>query len=677
MCPVTSPPFSLVEPVVDVLHGVPITDPYRWLEDQNSLRTRAWVEEQMRHARTYLDAIPGREKIRERIREFLDVETYDSFLVCGSRYFFRKRLPGEEQPAIYLRDGAEGSDRRLVDPAERGTGCYTSVKPLRISPNGNLLLYEVKQGGERTGIFEIFDVECGEKLSDGLPHGYLRGFEFAPDSQSFYFVHEPGTRNAPLHRAGYQHVLGSPSSEDRQVFTAGSDPNVRLSLASSGRELVFYVYHLFEKTLMDVYVKSFAHEAQIRKIFSGIAYGLDLRFVGDMLLALTDRAAPNRRIVQIRLNDSGEHGWIEIVPETAMRIESWLVGGESIVVSYREHTTHRLSVFDLCGRTRVQLSVPGNETVRPIRGSLEGEEFLAEVESFTEPSSVFRYSIANSERTVFAKKTARFAGSQYACLQVSYASKDGTQIPMFVVGRREVLNKQRCPTIMTSYGGYGVPMTPQFSVFVAFLLEYGCLFALPNIRGGGEFGSVWRDAARRRNRQTAYDDFISAAEWLVQTGWSDHRKTAIFGGSNSGLLVGAALTQRPDLFRAVVCMVPILDMLRYHLFDDACVWKAEFGTADDPDDCRVLAHYSPYQNVHDGTAYPAILIVSGDADQNCNPLHARKMTARLQAANASKNPVLLDYSPHRGHSPVLPLNHRIAALTDRMVFLCDQLQLGI
>jgi prolyl oligopeptidase len=228
---------------------------------------------------------------------------------------------------------------------------------------------------------------------------------------------------------------------------------------------------------------------------------------------------------------------------------------------------------------------------------------------------------------------------------------------------------------MTSYGGYGVSMTPQFSIFVAFLIERGCIFALPNIRGGSEFGNQWYEAARRRNRKVAFADFLSAAEWLIKTGRTEQRKLAIFGGSNSGLLVGAAMTQRPDLFRAVVCMVPILDMLRYHLFDNAHVWKEEFGTANDPEDFTALFRYSPYHNVRDDTAYPATMIVSGDSDQNCNPLHARKMTARLQAATVSDLPIILDYSHHRGHSPVLPLTERVEGLTDRMAFLCDQLRL--
>jgi prolyl oligopeptidase len=336
-----------------------------------------------------------------------------------------------------------------------------------------------------------------------------------------------------------------------------------------------------------------------------------------------------------------------------------------------------MSIFDFSGQKVGELRTSDDETVRMIGGSPEGDELLLETESFAKPIGIFRYSTKTNRQTVWAKKNIQIDQANYGHSQVWYTSKDGTKIPMYLAGRLDVLAGSSKPTIMTSYGGYGVSMTPQFSIFVAFLMERGCLFALPNIRGGSEFGVEWHKAAKRRNRQTAYDDFLSAAEWLTKTGRTAPGKLAIFGGSNSGLLVGAALTQRPDLFGAVVCMVPMLDMLRYHLFDNAHVWKDEFGSADDADDFASLAKYSPYHQVRQGTAYPATMLVSGDADQNCNPLHARKMTARLQAANTSGHPIFLDYSKLRGHSPVLPLSVRIEALTDRMAFLCDQLQLAV
>ncbi len=671
----TPPPISEQEPVTETMHGVSVTDSYRWLEDQNSPRTRTWIEEQTCYARGYLDTIPGRALIRERIREFLAVETYDSLQISGGSYFFRKRLPDQEQPSIYMREGPDGEDHLLIDPSERGTGKYTAVKPLRVSPDRRLLLYEVKEGGERTGTFELLEIETRKRLPDLLPRGYLRGFAFAPDGKSFYYVHEVPEAKRPFHRAAYHHVLGTPASEDQELFFAGEDEKIRLGLVSDKKRLGFIVYRFFEKTFTDIYLKRFDGEVPPQPIFRGIDYMLGLRLVDERILAITDRNAPNRRIVEIRLRESGEHEWIDIVPESDTPISNWLVAGNSMFISYVKEMTHRVFLFDFTGKKIAELPMRSDETLRMIGGSMDSDEILLETESFTEPIGIFRYSLKSNERTLWAKRSIPFDPTDYSSSQIWFTSKDGTKIPMFLVGRSDVLKRGGNPTIMTSYGGYGVSATPQFSIFVAFLMERGCLFALPNIRGGSEFGVEWHKAAKRRNRQKAYDDFLCAAEWLLKTGRTDPGKLAIFGGSNSGLLVGAALTQKPDLFCAVVCMVPMLDMLRYHLFDNAHVWKDELGTVEDADDFAALAKYSPYHRVQDGMAYPATMIVSGDSDRNCNPLHARKMTARLQAANVSEHPIFLDYSRFRGHSPVLPLGERIEALTDRMAFLCDQLKL--
>ncbi len=671
------PPFSEREPVTQILHGVSVTDPYRWLEDQDSRRTRSWIAEQTRYARSYLDGIPGRERIRERIREFLAVETYDSLQKDGSRYFFRKRLPDQEQPCIYMRDGADAEDQLLIDPSERRTGNYTAVMPMRVSPDARLLLYEVKEGGERTGTFELLDIETRKPLPDLLPRGYLRGFAFAPDGKGFYYAHEPVDAKRPFYRAAYHHLLGTPFSDDREIFFAGEDEKIQLGLFSDKKRLMLLVSRFLEKVLTDIYMKLFEGDTPIIPIFSGIEYRLGLQLVHDRILAITDRGAPNRRIVEIRLRENGEHEWIDIIPENDMPISTWLIVGDSIFVSYIKEMIHRVFIFDFSGKKTGEIPIRSEETVRIIGGSPADDELLFEAESFTTPIGIFRYSARSNQQTLWAKRTIPFASEEYSHSQIRYLSKDGTKIPMYLVGRCDVLEKVGNPTIMTSYGGYGVSMTPQFIVFVAFLMECGCLFALPNIRGGSEFGVEWHNAAKRRNRQIAYDDFLCGAEWLLNTERTAPGKLAIFGGSNSGLLVGVALTQRPDLFRAVVCMVPMLDMLRYHLFDNAYVWKDEFGTADDPEDFAALEKYSPYLQVRDGLAYPATMIVSGDADRNCNPLHARKMTARLQAANMSEHPIFLDYSEFRGHSPVLPLGVRIEALTDRMAFLCDQLQLSV
>jgi prolyl oligopeptidase len=648
----TAPPYSAVEPVTEILHGVPITDPYRWLEDQESPRTREWLAAQTQYARMFLDAIPARDRIRERIRELLDVETYDSIRKVGERYIFRKRVRGQEQPCIFLREGPEGEDRLLIDPAARQTGTHTAVKPLQVSRDGSLLLYEVKEGGERTGTFELFDIEKRERLPDALPRGYLRGFSFAPDASSFYYVHEAiGAK----YRAAYHHLLGTSIDNDREIFCAGESEKLRLHIVPAEKCLGFLVSRFSGKIYTDFHLWRLDSKGPAELVIDNAEYSFGPVLLKDRILAITDRNAQNSKIVEVHPRAGSPPEFVDLVPESDCPIQGWAVTANRIYLAYTREVRSEVLVFDLQGKRLGEMPVEENDTVRIVGGSVEQDELLIEEESFTKPIQVCSYSTPNMEPRLWAKRAIPFDSQGYAHVRMWFPARDGTRIPMFLVGRHDVLAHGLRPTVMTSYGGYGVPMTPQFSVFVSFLMERGCRFALPNIRGGSEFGVDWHNAAKGRKRQVAIDDFLAAAEWLIAEGWTKPQKLAIFGGSNSGLLVGAALTQRPDLFRAVVCMVPMLDMLRYHFFDNAHVWADEFGTAEDPDDFSALARYSPYHQVQDGAAYPATMIVSGDADQDCNALHARKMTARLQAASASVNPILLDYSPFRGHAPVLPL----------------------
>jgi prolyl oligopeptidase len=654
---------------------VPVTDSYRWLEDQESERTRGWLAAQSRYARAYLDSLPGRERIRERIRELLDVETYDSIQRIGDRCIFRRRLPGQEQPCIFLREAPDGEDRLLIDPAERKTGSHTAVKPLQLSPDARLLLYEVKEGGERTGTFEFFDIEKREKLPDVLPRGYLRGFCFAQDGRSFYYVHEAVNTNGSTHPAACHHVLGASFNDDRRIFCHHGSGSLRLHIVPGENHLGFLVLRFGDRTYTDFFLWPVNCESSPQLLVENVDYKLGPRFQKDRILAITDRNCPNSRIVEIQPRKDREPEFVDVIPATDCPIREWAVASDRIYVGYTRGVRSEIQVFDGRGVRLGAVPVAETDTVRMVGASTQSGELWFERESFVTPIQICRYSPQTGKSQAWAERRIPFLSEDYEHARIWFPAKDGTRIPMFLVGRRNLMGTRPLPTVMTSYGGFGVPMTPQFSVFVAFLMEQGCLFALPNIRGGSEFGVDWHNAARRRNRQVAIDDFLSAAEWLVENGRTTPGGLAIFGGSNSGLLVGAALTQRPDLFRAVVCMVPMLDMLRYHLFDNAQVWVDEFGTSDDPEDFPALARYSPYHQVRDGVAYPATMIVSGDADRNCNPLHARKMTARLQAANTSGHPIFLDYNPFRGHSPVLPLSERVEALTDRMAFLCDQLGL--
>jgi prolyl oligopeptidase len=669
-----APPLSRIDPVTDILHGVPVTDPYRWLEEQDSPETRAWIAAQTVYARNYLDRIPERERIRERVRDLLDVETHDSFLKCENRYFFRKRLRGQEQPSIYFREGPDGEDHLLINPASRGTGDYTAVKPLRVSPDGSLLLYEVKQGGERMGTFEILDVASRQRLPDSLPHGYLRGFAFAPDGKSFYYVHEAADKKAFHGCSVFQHILGRDFGSDRELFSAAEPDKVRLALVSGETELGVLVFRPKEQIQTDFHLLGIKGQFESVCVLRGGEFRFAPRFHKGRILAAVDLESPNRRIVEVQPRKNQEPSLFNLVPEKEVPIRDWVLTQNYIVVSYVRVEGPSIEIFTTFGKPVGQIPCAPDETVRLLTGVTDSDEIILESESFIRPLAIERCALDSRLRTTWFTRTVPLDPTGISHVETSYRSKDGTVIPLSIVGRpRSVPGSQ--PAIMTSYGGFGVPATPQFSALVAFLLERNCHFALPHIRGGSEGGEDWHEAGRRRNRQVAFDDFLSAAEWLVGMGRTIPSQLAIFGGSNSGLLVATAMTQRPDLFCAVLCLAPLLDMVRYSLFNDGDIWKHEFGTADDPGDFRALAAYSPYHAVRHGTNYPATMIVSGDADQNCNPLHARKMTARLQAATSLDHPIILDYSEHRGHSPVLPLTARIDALSDRLAFLSDQLGL--
>jgi prolyl oligopeptidase len=670
-----SPPYTPAEPVTELLHGVSVTDPYRWLEDQDSPRTREWLALQTQYARSYLDAIPGRERIQRRIRELLDVETYDSIQRVGNKYLFRKRLRGQEQPCIFLRDGADGKDELLINPSERDTGDHTAVRPLQLSPDGRLLLYEVKEGGERTGTFELLDIGTRQKLADSLPHGHLRGFAFSPEGKSFFYAHETVGLRTP-YRAAYRHVIGTPPQDDQQVFQCSGE-QLRLYIVPGEDNLGFLVTRFNVEISTDFYLWAIRGEHPPVCIVKNASYRLGPVLLRDRILAITDRDSSNSSIVQIDFQPVKDACFTDVIPPREVAIQNWAVTANRIYVSYTRGTDSEIWIFDLHGKELGRISSGDKETVRLAAHSTEDDDVLLERESFTYAAQVARY-IPQTERFIpWSNRQVPFKSVDYSTKQVWFPTKDGTRIPISLVARTEFLDAGPLPTVMTSYGAHGIPMTPQFSVLVAFLLEHGCLFALPNIRGGSEFGSGWHEAAKRRHHQVAIDDFQDAATWLIATGHCHPTKLAIFGGSHSGLLVGAALTQRPDLFCAVLCMVPILDMLRYHLFDSAFAWRDEFGTADDREDFVALASYSPYHNVIEGNSYPATMFVSGDADRTCNPLHARKMTARLQMACHAGKPIILDYSKFRGHSPVLPLTERVAALTDRLAFLCDRLQIAV
>lgn len=375
----TAPPYSPIEPVTEILHGITITDPYRWLEEQDSPRTRDWLRAQNDYARSYLESIPGRDRIRQRVEELIDVETYDSVQKIGQRYFFRKRLRGQEQFCIYCRDGANGNDQLLVDAAARCTGPYTAVKPLCVSPDGRLLLYEVKQGGERTGIFEILDIASRTALPDVLARGFLRGLAFAPDSRSFYYVHEPSSNRPPYHRAAYQHVLGTNFEHDKQIFHAGEGQQLRLQIVPGTKSLGFLVLHFEDPVRTDFFLWPIGSSYPPEPVFQRAQFKFGpLLLQDDRIVAITDRSAPNFRIVKVKLRVNQEPEFFDVVPQSDAVIQSWAVANEKIFVSYIRNLKSEVESFDLEGNQVGPLPLESDQTIRLIGSGDKTDELLFE-----------------------------------------------------------------------------------------------------------------------------------------------------------------------------------------------------------------------------------------------------------------------------------------------------------
>lgn len=671
-----APPFTPIEPVMDILHEVPVTDPYRWLEEQSSPRTRKWIAEQTACTRTYLDSLPARDRIQKRVAELLSVGTIDSLQKVGSQYFFRKRSATQEQFCICMRDGPEGEDQILVDPAAFGTGNFTAVQICMISPDARLLAYQVRQGGEDCHRVEFLDVNTRTHLPDNLPRGFLWGFAFSPDNSGFYYVHQASSSQHPHYRAVLHHVMGNDAKNDREIFFAGEDTGLHVSIRADAARLGIVALKNSGPPTTDLHIYDLKSNL-MRPLLKSIE-GIYSPFLANgRTFVFTENGSPNGRIAELLSGPDGVVRWKEIVPERPARIINFSVVGDRLFVAYLEKFATVVHTFDLDGCYIGDLQFPATQTIRILAQVPYSDELLYQSESFTQRRRFHRYIPATRQHKPWSQSETSNESQELMPIHDSYRSSDGTRVPIYMVGEKPVLNaKATRPVILTSYGGFGAAMTPQFSIFTTWMMEHGCIFALPNIRGGCELGADWHLAAKRRNRQKAFDDFIAAAEWLIQGGVTTPKKLAIFGGSNSGLLVGAAITQRPDLFQACLCIAPLLDMVRYHLFDDAAKWTEEFGCADNVDDFKALYAYSPYHNVRDGVGYPATLIISGDADTRCNPMHARKMVARLQAASSSPYPILLDYRPQRGHVPVLPLSERINAMTDRLCFLSHALELN-
>ncbi len=664
------PPETRRDDLQETLHGVTISDPYRWLEDQDSPETRAWINQQNEYTHKLLDSWPGRERLEKRLSELKKVERITSPIERNGRLFYRKRGADQEQAVIYMRDGATGRDEVLIDPNAMSADHSTNVQIADVSKNGKLLAYILRVGGKDESELHLLDVEAKRDLGDVLPPRDYFDVSFLPDTTAFYYstMLEDGPR-VRLHK------MGTKPEADTDVFGKGYSKDIIIvaDVSEDGRHLVIQVFHGSAADKVEIWVRDLNTNGPIVPVIKDMDSRFFASAVGGELFLQTNYKAPKGRVMALNLAKPAPENWREVVPEAENAIESVTLAGGKILVAYVKNATSMVRAFEPDGKLAFELNLPALGAVNDVQGKWENHAAYFSYASFAIPATIYQCDMSTGKQSVWAQVKVPVDPSKFEVSQIWYASKDGTKVPMFLMHARGIRLDGSNPVLLEGYGGFMVNNTPYFNADAIVWAERGGVYGLANLHGGGEFGEAWHQAGMRAKKQNVFDDFIAAAEWLIQNKYTNPSKLSILGGSNGGLLVGAALTQRPDLYQAVICWHPLLDMLRYDRFMEAQFWVSEYGTAKDPEQFQWLYAYSPYQHVKKGVKYPAVLFMTGDGDTRVAPLHARKMAALLQADTSSGRPILLRYELKAGHSGGRSATQDIGDSVDQLSFLFWQL----
>ena len=664
------PPPTKIDDVKETIHGTVVSDPYRWLEDQSSPETRAWIDAQNVCTQAALSKLPGQQAISKRLAELLKVDMIGLPLERGGRYFYAKRLADQDLYVLYMRQGPAGAEQVLVDPAGLTPDHTTSVNFEGISEDGKLVAYGVRKGGEDEVSIHFLDTDTKKDLPDILPRGRYSAVSFNHDKSGFYYS-ELTDHGPRVFYHAYGTATGSAAGKDQVVFGEGfgQEKIVDVSISEDGRYLLYTVFYGSACEKSEVYFQDLKERGPIVPVVTTINACFQGAVADGALYLQTNWKAPNWKILIVSLAKPAQENWKELIPEGSARLEDFRLAGKKIIAQYSHNASSELKVFNADGTAAGDIALPQIGTVAGITGHWESTEAFFSFQSFAIPSTVYRYDLAKHDLTVWAKPNVPVDATAFEVKQVWYESKDKTRIPMFLFYKKGLKLDGSNPALMTAYGGFDVSETPGFRDDAVIWAEHGGVFALPNLRGGGEFGEDWHHAGMLDKKQNVFDDFFAAAEWLIANHYTSAPKLAITGRSNGGLLMGAAMTQRPDLFGAIVCGYPLLDMVRYHKFLVARYWVTEYGSSDDAAQFPALYAYSPYHHVVKGTKYPAILFLTGDSDTRVAPLHARKMTAEMQAAQGGDKPILLLYDTKLGHSEGRPVSKIIEEDTQVLDFL--------
>ena len=666
--------------VIDDFFGIKIADPYRWLEDEESPETQAWIKAENRLTFGYLDAIPARDRLVDRMTKLFNFERYGIPFEEGGKYFYTHNDGLQNQSVLFVADSLKDEPRVLIDPNKFMADGTQALAGYTVSPDGRYIAYGVSDGGSDWKTWYVMDIQTGEKLADDIGHTKFSGVSWDRDSSGFYYSRYPlaadGSDDDQASLIVYHHRLGTLQEKDPLVYKA-EDPthNAYAGVTEDGR---FLIISLFKGYLSNaVYYRRLDDPTgEVKPIFD--AWDAQYSFLGndgDNMYFSTTKDAPNSRIIMknARATSAGR----EIIPEQPEPLQNAGFVGEHLVTQYLKDAKSLVRIYNLDGSLTREVKLPGIGSVRGFGGHADRTESFYSFSGFTQPGAIYRYDIATGQSQLFREPKIDMDMDQFETEQVFYPSKDGTKIPMFIVHKKGITLDGTNPTLLYGYGGFNISLTPRFSVSRLVWVEMGGIYAVANLRGGGEYGEAWHLAGTKLNKQNVFDDFIAGAEWLIDEGYTSTPKLAIEGGSNGGLLIGACLTQRPDLYGACIAHVGVLDMLRYHLQSaNARQWADDFGISEKEDEFHAQLAYSPYHNVTDGRRYPPTLVTTAEGDDRVSPWHSYKFAAMLQHAHVGYDPVLIRIESRAGHGGGKPLSKAIREIADVYAFLIKNLKMG-
>ncbi len=679
-----TPPKAKTEVVEDNIHGHKIADPYRWLENSQASDTQQYVHDELAYTRSILDPLPGRAQTHQRLTQLLSIGTIGTPQLGGNFYFYTRREGTQNQPVLFVREGINGKDRTLLDVNQLAADGTVALDWWFPSEDGKYVAYGTSAGGSEESTLKVIETATGKQLPDTIERTRFASVAWKKDNSAFFYSRHPKKGDVPsgeevYHVKIFYHVMGTDPAKDPLIFGEGRKaqdiPGVQLA-DDDDRWLLITVFQGWAKS--EMYLQDLKAGTPPVEITSGKDFLYSGEVYQNKLYITTNEDAPRSRVLVVDAANPKRENWKEIVPQSDAVLQNTAIVGGKLGAQYEKNASSLLKLFQLDGKFIDDIPLPAIGTVSGTGSKWNRQEIFFGFQSFTIPPSIYHYDLSSRKTNLWDKVNAPgIDPSAYEVHQLWYTSKDGTKVPMFVFHKKGLELNGHNPMLLTGYGGFNVSLTPSFVGGRYIWLEHGGIFAVANLRGGAEFGEDWHQAGMLQKKQNVFDDFISAAEFLISQKYTDKDHLAIQGGSNGGLLVGAAFTQRPDLYRAVVCQVPLLDMLRYQNFQIAKLWIPEYGSAEDSKQFDWLYAYSPYHHVKPGTQYPAILFMTADTDTRVDPMHAKKMAALMQAEAANgqsrERPILLRIETKAGHGAGKPITKQIEEGTDIYSFLFWQL----